>query len=347
LADGTCVDCLPSNDHCAVGTYCTDSNVCAPGCKASGDGCASGQCGENHSCQNCISDAECLAPLLCNAGACSAACAEQQEGTHIGCDAERTCCSLHCAELATDSQNCGSCGHACGSGQFCGVVECGAGGAGAGGAGSGACVECHDTTLANVCSVSKIIVILDTNKNANDGNRAQGRIVGDALQAQCSPSPERVEAEQDSVDALNITTGRPVSGGGELLLVAGGPFYQNLEGYLEEQHIAPLYSHAGDGVSEFRKTADGSLVVARAVDGDHDTEDDFIIQFSRDPASGSLVLNVQGFWLSGTVAAAYQVTTGFLPQLSTLDKGWYAYTWKDKNGDLKPDADEMTLIDSG
>jgi hypothetical protein len=346
LADGTCVDCLSSNDQCGEGTYCTDANECAPGCKESGDGCASGVCEADHNCKNCIADSECLAPLLCNDGTCSAACTAQAEGTMTGCDGGLTCCSLHCSELATDSKNCGSCGHACDTGQFCGAVDCGQGGAG--GAGSAACVACHDTTFANICSISKIIVILDNTDDVT-GNRPQGRKVGEALHTQCSPAPILTEAEQDSVDALNITTGRPVSGGGELLVVAGGPFYQKLEGYLEEQKIAPLYwkHDAVAGVTQFRKTADDAVVVERATAGAHDAQDDFIIQFSRDPASGSLVLNVQGFWLSGTVAAVYQITTGFLPQLETRDKGWYAYTWTDADGDKAPDANEIVLIASG
>jgi hypothetical protein len=329
LADGTCVDCLPSNDHCSDGTYCTDANECAPGCKANGGGCASGQCDADHNCENCIADAECLAPLVCNSGACSAACKAQQEGTSTGCDAGLICCSLHCAELQNDSQHCGSCGSACDDGQFCGIADC------------------HDTTLANVCAFSKIIVILDTTKNPSDGNRVPGRKVGDALHAQCSPTPVLTEAEQDSVDALNLTTGRPVSGGGELLVVAGGPYFQNLEGYLEDQKIAPLYWKVGDAFSEFRKTADDSVVVHLPTAGDHTAHDFFIIQFSRDSASGSLVLNVQGLWLSGTVAATYQITNSFLPQLGTLDKAWYAYEWTDGDGDLAPDQNEITLIDSG
>jgi len=353
LDDGTCVECSPSNDQCSDGQYCSDANECVPGCKASGAGCASGACDEDHNCKSCISDDECLAPLLCSNGTCSAACTAAAQDTNTGCSDGLTCCSLRCAELATDSKNCGSCGHACSANQFCGVTDCGAGGAGGaggmGGAGSGDCSACHDTTFANICAVSKIIVILDSTLNDTDGNRTPGRKVGAALHAQCSPAPVLTEAEQDSVDALNFTTGRPVSGGGELLVVAGGPFYQRLEGYLEEQKIAPLYVNFANGVAEFRKTADDSLVVSRdAEDPDnHETEDDFIIQFSRDPLSGSLVLNVQGFWLSGTVAAAYQVTSGLLPELETRDRGWYAYTWTDADGDKAPDADEIELIDSG
>jgi hypothetical protein len=347
LGDGTCVDCLPTNDHCASGKYCSADNKCVSGCKANGDGCASGLCAADHNCKNCIDDAECLAPLLCNSGACSAACTAQAEGTSTGCDGSLICCGLHCTELETDSQNCGSCGHACGDDQFCGVDSSCAGGAGgAGGAGAG-CVSCHDTTLGNVCGVSKVIVILDTTKNPSDGNRTPGRQIGAALHAQCVPTPELTEAEQDSVAALNITTGRPVSGGGELLVVAGGPYFQNLEGYLESQHISPLYWYVGTDFSEYRKTADDSPVVHLAIAGDHTAHDFFIIQFSRDKASGSLVLNAQGLWLSGTVAAAYQITTGFLPNLASLDKAWYAYEWTDQNGDLAPDANEIVLKDSG
>jgi hypothetical protein len=67
----------------------------------------------------------------------------------------------------------------------------------------------------------------------------------------------------------------------------------------------------------------------------------------RDAASGSLVLNAQGFWLSGTVAAAYQLKEGMLPNLSTFDQAWYVYEWADMNGDKLPNLDEMTLKASG
>jgi hypothetical protein len=204
-------------------------------------------------------------------------------------------------------------------------------------------VTCHDTTLANICAIAKIIVILDS----AEGNRATGRAIGAALAAQCMPTPELTEAEQDSVEALNLTTGRPVSGGGELLVVAGGPFYQNLEGYLEEQRIAPLYWFVGDGFSEFRRSSDDEPIATLPIAGDHDSHDYFIIQFMRDPESGSLALNAQGLWLSGTVAAAHQITSGFLPNLGVLDKGWYAYEWTDGDGDLGPDDAEISLVASG
>jgi hypothetical protein len=338
---------LPSNDHCAEGEYCTDENTCAPGCKADGRGCASGKCDEAHNCESCISDTECLAPLLCNSGTCGVACTVAQEGTTNGCSNGLTCCDLHCSELEVDSLNCGSCGHACGAGQFCGV-DCAPGAGGAGGASSSSCAACHDATVANVCAVSRVVVILDSDTNQSDGNRVPGRAVGNALHEQCASAPEYTEAEQAVFEGLNVTSGRPVTGGGELLVVAGGAYFGTLQRYLEEERIAPLYLFVGPNTeyTEYRKSSDDMPVVHLPFAGDHDSHDYFIVQFMRDPSSGSLVLNLQGLWLSGTVAAAYQFEQ-FLPNLTVADQAWYAYEWTDKNGDKAPDANEIELIDSG
>jgi hypothetical protein len=195
--------------------------------------------------------------------------------------------------------------------------------------------------------VAKVVMIMDTNKNVADGDRAPGLAIGGALSAQCATQPELAEALQNSAEALNLKTGRPVSNSSELLVIAGGPFYQDLEGYLEQQQISPLYFHAGGGVTEFRLRASDESVVSMPVEGDHESRDAFIIQFMRDPDSGSLILNAQGLWLSGTVAAAYELTTELLPNLSEQNQAWYAYTWKDRDGDQAPDADEIELVASG
>lgn len=349
LDDGTCVDCLASNDHCPASQYCTDAHECVAGCKTDGSSCASGICDEQHNCSNCIDDGECVgaAGLVCGNGVCGAACTQAEEGQSANCGSGLICCSLHCTDIAINSDHCGACGTDCGSGEFCGIDACADGQGGAGGASAAPCVACHPTTLANICSIAKAVVILDTTKNEGDGNRVPGRAIGAALEAKCSPTPALSEAEQDSVEALNFTTGRPVSGGRELLVVAGGPFYQNLEGYVEEQGIAPLYLFFDDTNTEFRKRADDSPVASLAIAGDHDSHDFFLIQFMRDATSGSLVLNAQGFWLSGTVAAAFQLKEGMLPTLNTFDKAWYVYEWTDMNDDKLPDLNEITLKASG
>jgi hypothetical protein len=328
LDDGTCVDCLPSNDHCPRGSYCTEANECVSGCGADDD-CASGVCLADHNCKSCIDDRECSEGFLCSAGTCAPACTAEQEGEQRGCDDGLTCCSLRCADLVSDDANCGACGTTCEKGQFCGRGECRA------------------TTLASACEVSKVIVILDTNKNSSDGNRVPGRAIGAALSEQCPLKPTLIEAEQDSVEALNLTTGRPVSNSSELLVVAGGPFFQNLQGYLEEHRIAPLYWKVGTDAAEFRLSKNDALIASMPIAGDHDSRDIFIVQFMRDPDSGSLILNAQGFWLSGTVAAAYHLTNNLLPELSQQAKAWYAYEWTDGDADKAPDMDEFVLLDSG
>jgi len=339
LDDGTCVDCLPTDDQCARGKYCDgESYTCVSGCKADGSTCASGVCNDDHSCQSCINDRECAAGLVCSNGECSPACTDEQEGTTDGCSAGLTCCSMHCSDFSTDSRNCGGCGNTCASGQFCGVTCADS---------PGGCPVCQDATLANVCSVAKVVVILDSSKNSSDGNRTPGRAMGAALSEQCPTQPTLTEAEQDSVEALNLTTGRPVSNSSELLVVAGGPFYQNLEGYLEEQKITPLYWKVGMDSTEYRSNKTDDVVVSLPIVGDHDSHDIFIIQFMRDPDSGSLILNAQGFWLSGTVAAAYHLNNALLTDLKAQDKAWYAYEWTDKDGDKAPDADEIELLESG
>jgi hypothetical protein len=347
LEDGTCVDCLSENDRCPSGQYCTAEYECAKGCK-NDKSCASGVCGEDHNCKRCIDDSECTSEFVCSAGTCIAACTAEQEGETKGCDSGMICCSERCSDLLIDSKNCGACGNACGAGQFCGLTTCAdTGEGGASGAESGSCVECHDTTLANLCSVAKVTVILDSTKNPSDGNRVPGRAIGTALRDNCLPRPMLSEAEQDSVEALNITTGRPVSNSSELLVVAGGPFFQNLQGYLETQRITPLYGSHNNEVTEFRRAKTDEVVISLPLAGDHDSHDLFIIQFTRDPASGSLVLNVQGFWLSGTVAGAYHVLHGILPELKQQDQAWYAYEWTDADGDKAPDSNEIELLDSG
>jgi hypothetical protein len=351
LADGTCVDCLASNDHCPTGQYCTDQNTCAPGCKDNTTSCASGVCDATHNCKNCISDDECTAGLVCGAGQCAPPCSAAQEGQQADCSTGLTCCSLHCADLTTNSEHCGACGTACGAGQFCGIAGAsapgGAGGAGGeGGASSQPDVTCHDTTLANLCAVSSVIVISDRDKNDTDGNLAPARTIGSALHDRCSPTPTLSEELQNSQDALNITTGHPVSGGGTLLVVAGGPYFQNLEGYFE-QSSSPLYFMQVGNTQEFIDRSTGEAVVSRPGDTDNISHDFFVIQFMRDTSSGSLVLNEQGFWESGTVAAAFEFANVIAPAFSTFDKAWYAYEWTDMNGDQLPDLNEITLKASG
>lgn len=346
FADGTCVDCLPSDDHCPKGTVCGSTNTCVPGCKEDGTSCASGVCIDLHDCQNCIDDSECGGGNVCGDNQCAPACKAAQQGTNAGCSSGLTCCGLHCIDEQTDSTNCGACGTSCGKGQFCGLTECSDSGAGGeGGSGPGTCVACHDTVIANVCALPKVVVILD----GQDGNQIPGRAMGAALAAQCNPAPALSEASQTVPDALNPASGRPVSGAHELLVAAGGNFFARLVGYVDSQKISPIYSYfdGETGTLEFRKSATDAIVQSRPLGEPSDSHDYFALQIMRDSITGSLVLNAEGFWESGTVAAAYFFKNGVLPNVAAFDKAWYVYDWTDKNGDMAPNLDEMTLVASG
>jgi len=325
--DGSCIiDCSVADVVCPNGQYCSEDQTCASGCDDA-TRCASGICDEDHSCRTCINDDECRPGYRCSGGECAVACSAAQEGDSAGCRDDLTCCSLACRDSQSDSQNCGACGNSCGAGQFCAVGEC------------------HDTTLESLCSIPKLVVILGT--SASDDDSVSGRALGSALAATCTPAPTLEEANQADAAALNVTTGRPLSDGTQLLIVVGGASVQNAEGNLEARRVSHVYARANGDYQEYRDSATDDVVVSQAVAGDHDSQDLFVIQFVRDPDSGSLLLNAQGFWPSGTAAATYQFVNGMLPQLSQYRKAWYVYQWTDANADQAPDSNEIALVASG
>jgi hypothetical protein len=321
---GECVACLPTNDTCPDGQYCAANNSCVSGCKNDAS-CASGVCGAGHDCLSCLSDLECGEPHVCGANICAASCSVTQEGGTAGCSSGLTCCSLHCVDATTDSQHCGACGTACIAGQFCGIAGC------------------QNSTVAAACSIAKVTVVLDN----STGNQAPARAIAQGLSTGCSPAPVIREVSQDVADAVNTSTGHPVAGGDELLIAAGGSFFSHLTSYVSTEPVAPIYGILNGANLEYRKRSTNAVVVSNAYAGSHDTSDAFVVQFMRDPSSGTLILNAQGFWQAGTTAAAFYFVHGMLPSLSTQTKSWYVYQWTDANADLLPDLNEITLIDSG
>jgi hypothetical protein len=98
---------------------------------------------------------------------------------------------------------------------------------------------------------------------------------------------------------------------------------------------------------DLRKTATGEVVAHTLYDAPHDSSDVFVIQFIREPSSGSLILNAQGLWQPGTTAAAYYFVNVMLPTLATETKSWYVVQWTDANADMLPNLNEFSLILSG
>jgi len=234
----------------------------------------------------------------------------------MGCSAGLTCCGSHCIDDKTDSQHCGAaCGAACAAGQLCGVAGC------------------RDSTVAAACSIAKVTVVLD----GQAGNAVPARAIAAGL-ATCAPPPTVREVSQDVADAVNASSGRPVAGGDQLLISTGGSSFAHLTGYLNSALVAPIEAVQSGTDYDFRKTATGE-VVAHTLFGDaHAAHDMFVIQFIRDPTSGSLILNAQGLWQEGTTAAAYYFANVMLPTLAAQTKSWYVLQWTDTNANSTPDA---------
>ncbi len=99
---GLCVACVPMNDNCPIGKYCSTTGgqfKCVDGCKADGTTCATDggnfKCC-NHACVNIDSDAQ-------NCGTTCSKCTGQFN----------TCCLGSCVDVKSDISNCSQCGAKC------------------------------------------------------------------------------------------------------------------------------------------------------------------------------------------------------------------------------------------
>jgi hypothetical protein len=118
--------------------------------------------------------------------------------------------------------------------------------------------------------------------------------------------------------------------------------------YVSSEPIAPIYGTLHNDNLEYRERATDTVIASSPFSlGETPDHDFFVIQFMRDPSSGSLILNAQGFWQSGTTAAAFYFDKAVLPSLGTQDKSWYVYEWTDANADHAPDLNEITLVGCG
>jgi len=224
-----------------------------------------------------------------------------------------------------DQQHCGACGTACSNAQFCGQSGCVA------------------TQLSSLCQIGKLTVILD----GQTGDDPTGRALAQSLVDHCSASQSVREVSQTVADALNPSNGHPVSGSDELLVIAGSSYYQKGAGYMVTNQFAPLANLGTQDGFEIRDTSNNALIASELYAEATDSHDLFAVQFMREPASGSLVLNVFGFTSEGTAAATYYFQNAIAPDMSSANKAWYVGEWTDRNADKQPDANEFTIIASG
>jgi hypothetical protein len=308
-------ECSPSNDECPAGTYCSPELECVRGCREDAD-CASGRC-SNHDCERCLGDDECRAGLVCGSGTCGEPCSNSDECGGL------TCCDGRCVDVSRDVAHCGACGGAespntCSTDEFCGTSGC------------------NDATLANVCDNALVTVVED----GLGPDEAAAAALGAVLVTGCDPPPESRTVDEATTDALNPTNGRPVIGGGEVLVIAGGPYGQAVMSYLESERIAPVYARVGAGTYELARSSDDATLGSIPQESSDDTHDLLLIEVVRDPASGTFLLVCYGFNEYGTATAVWYLANVMVPgPLSMYDQRYYVIEWTD-DGDLTPDLDD-------
>ena len=112
LVSGRCVQCVPTSDTCATGSYCDASRRCILGCR-NGSDCVSSAAGmvcdvTRHQCVGCLGDTDCGPGTVCTAGVCVPGC----NPAHA-CATGQTCCTGSCVDTRTSATACGSCTHVC------------------------------------------------------------------------------------------------------------------------------------------------------------------------------------------------------------------------------------------
>jgi hypothetical protein len=110
-ATGDCVECLPTNDPCVIGTYCHPADlVCVAGCIDNADCPQPLTCDvPNNTCVGCIDNNDCGLGSLCDQGDCVPGCDVQNP-----CQPGYACCPDNlCYNLTNDLENCGQCDLAC------------------------------------------------------------------------------------------------------------------------------------------------------------------------------------------------------------------------------------------
>jgi hypothetical protein len=123
---GACVDLSMDPLNCGIcGLVCALGSSCGPTY-----GFISGSCSGPPACNldgGCPAGRSCPAspnPYSHKSECVLTSCTPADEG--LPC-VQGFCCGASCSDLTTDSQNCGSCGHRCGPGEFCSYSTCGPG----------------------------------------------------------------------------------------------------------------------------------------------------------------------------------------------------------------------------
>jgi hypothetical protein len=243
--------------------------------------------------------------------------------------ATAACCAGYCTDTSRDPKNCGTCGNACSSSQFCTGTAC------------------DDAVLANVCANPRVTVVLDPYSQDDDA----GSTIGQALVASCSPAPTLRNVSQDAVGILSPATGAPFGLPGDTFVAGGGSYGQRIVGYMDTAGQTPVML-GSDGVNDwFAKRATMAQIVNVPVTDLTSTHDYFLVELAIDGASGTLCTFGIGMFTPGTLAASVYAKGELIPNRASYTDSWYVYEWTDSTTagtQGVPDmSDTFTLIDHG
>ncbi len=254
----------------------------------------------------------------------------------IPCDAQAACntdastvmcCSGYCVDTARDPANCGQCGTACTTSQFCTGTAC------------------DDAIIANVCGNPRATVAFDPYGVDNEA----GAAMGTALAAYCVPATSVVQVPQTTAGVLDPSgSGRPITGVGNTFITGGGAFGQSGVDYIELQaNLSPIYLQ-NNGTNSRILTRAGAEIVNVLDTSLTEHHDYFYVQLTVEPQSGTLCLSGVGVLGPGSQAAGYYAATELIPHHTSYTASWYVYEWTDTNGDsIANGGDTFTLVQAG
>jgi hypothetical protein len=242
------------------------------------------------------------------------------------CTGTMSCCGGWCTDTSHDWRNCGSCGNACASTQFCTGVAC------------------QDAVLKNICANPAATVVFDPYTDDNDA----GLRMGNALATQCVPPVTVAYVNGDAGVGQDPDSGRPSTGPGNTLVVGGGSYGQPSVGYIDDTGLSTVRLQA-DGTDTWFQNFKTQTTIVRAANTTLTAHHDFfLLELNVDPASGTLCFAGIGFYNLGTLAAGYFFQNKVMPSLSTFTAAWYVYEWTDTDGDSAPSVgDAFRRVDQG
>jgi hypothetical protein len=241
-----------------------------------------------------------------------------------------------------------------------GVVAVGAGDAGADDAGDGGTGDaghapdaatrvCKSAVFANLCDNTSGTVFGDQFTD----DTASAAVLGAAFGSAC-----QVPVSTPASGPTDPASGKPLTGIGNLCVMAGGAPWQPAVGYFAANSLSDVVLRGvydDGGLFDLRFTqvvGPGSPqdLASNVFTGNPVTSDYFLVELIVDPASGSLCLGVIGMNGEGTTAGSYFLANQFLANgaFQTSAKSWYVYNWASAtDGGPPSSADTFTLIASG